>query len=129
MKYAFRLDWPPTINHYWKTRCVNGRPIVYATPAAKAYREAAADQRPTAPLLGRLAVSLELTMPDRRRRDIDNAAKAVLDAISHAGIWQDDSQIDKLLIERIGIEKPGCVDVVIEQLGGENGCRLDPDAA
>jgi crossover junction endodeoxyribonuclease RusA len=63
-------------------------------------------------------VSLELIEPDRRRRDIDNVAKAVLDACGHAGIWEDDSQVSKLYIARAGIEKPGCVDVIIEQLGG-----------
>lgn len=109
---SFRLDYPPTVNLYWRTW--NGRPVLSAQ--GRAYRSAAAEFRPESPLESRLAVCLQLTMPDRRKRDIDNVAKAVLDAIGHAGIWYDDCQVDKLLIERIGIEPPGCVDVIIEEL-------------
>ncbi|MEY4713325.1 MAG: hypothetical protein RIS88_2775 [Pseudomonadota bacterium] len=39
-------------------------------------------------------------MPDRRRRDLDNTLKATQDAMTHAGIWDDDSQIDDLRIVR-----------------------------
>jgi crossover junction endodeoxyribonuclease RusA len=51
-------------------------------------------------LAGRLDVRINLTMPDRRRRDLDNAMKPLLDALQHAGVYEDDSQIDRLLIER-----------------------------
>lgn len=108
----FRLDYPPTVNHYW--RVWNGRPILSAK--GRAYRTAAEEFRPAIPLSSRLAVSLQLTMPDRRKRDIDNVAKAVLDAIGHAGLWNDDCQVDRLLIERVAVEPPGCVDVIIEEL-------------
>jgi crossover junction endodeoxyribonuclease RusA len=109
---SFRLDYPPTVNLYW--RVWNGRPVLSAK--GRAYRSAAEEFRPPTPLDTRLAVRLRLTMPDRRKRDIDNVAKAVLDAIGHAGIWHDDSQVDRLLIERIAIEPPGCVDVIIEEI-------------
>lgn len=109
---TFRLDYPPSVNHYW--RSFRGQVVLSA--AGKQYRSAAAQYARTEPLTGRLSVSLELTMPDNRRRDIDNTAKAVLDAIGHAGIWVDDCQVDLLVIRRIGVEPPGCVDVVIEEV-------------
>lgn len=32
--------------------------------------------------------------PDARRRDIDNYNKALFDALTHAGIWEDDSRAE-----------------------------------
>lgn len=44
-------------------------------------------------------------MPDAKRRDLDNLLKAPLDAMQHAGIYLDDSQIRRLLIEHAGIDR------------------------
>ena len=64
-------------------------------------------------LAGRLAVDIELYPPDRRKIDIDNRIKALLDVMEHAGVYEDDSQIDKLTVERRAIEKHGAVVVKI----------------
>ena len=77
-------------------------------------REAASDpiSRPNAPLSGALAVLIEFTFerPKSRQRkglgttlkvckpDLDNAAKAVLDAIGEAGWWVDDAQVAVLIL-------------------------------
>ncbi|PJI15838.1 hypothetical protein CVE39_15810 [Enterobacter cloacae complex sp.] len=45
------------------------------------------------------AVEILLFPPDARRRDIDNYNKALFDALTHAGIWEDDSQVQKMLVE------------------------------
>ena len=62
-------------------------------------------------------------MPDRRKRDLDNLHKGILDGLTHAGVWKDDSQIDDLRIYRcraatgeLVIEKPGRVVVTIEAI-------------
>lgn len=39
--------------------------------------------------------------PDKRRRDLDNLGKSLLDSLQHAGLYQDDSQIDYLSFERM----------------------------
>lgn len=44
-------------------------------------------------------MSVKLYFGDKRRRDIDNAAKAVLDGCNGA-VYQDDSQIVRLEVER-----------------------------
>lgn len=96
----FDLPYPPTINTYWKHRVLRRRPIVYVSDAGVAYRTEI--KRLTGivrPLDGDLVVVVNLYPPDRRRRDIDNPIKALLDAMTHAGIWHDDSQIKKLTVE------------------------------
>ena len=70
------------------------------------------------PQLGtaRVAVTLALYPPDKRRRDVDNYSKAVLDLLTKASVWDDDSQIDRLTIERGPVVRGGRVDVEVIQL-------------
>jgi crossover junction endodeoxyribonuclease RusA len=51
---------------------------------------------------------LEITAhpPDRRRRDLDNLAKPVIDALKKAGIMEDDAQVKELFLSW-GPPKPG----------------------
>jgi crossover junction endodeoxyribonuclease RusA len=59
------------------------------------------------PADGRIALCMDAFPPDRRRRDLDNIAKPVLDALEHAGIYLDDGQIDLLLTRRRQTVKGG----------------------
>jgi len=63
----------------------------------------------------RLMVQIMLYMPDRRRRDIDNYSKALLDSLTGI-IWHDDEQIDLLAISREGIFKGGKVEMSVREL-------------
>lgn len=38
--------------------------------------------------------------PDRRKRDLDNLLKSLLDGLEGAGVFKDDAQIDDLQIVR-----------------------------
>jgi len=67
-------------------------------------------------LTGRLGMNIDAYPPDRRRRDLDNILKALLDSMEHAGVYKDDNQIDELSIIRRKVEKPGFVMVNIEEL-------------
>ena len=66
--------------------------------------------------VGRLRVEIEVYPPDRRKRDIDNVCIATLDALAKAGVYQDDSQIDVLLITRMGIVSGGCLEVKVQKV-------------
>jgi crossover junction endodeoxyribonuclease RusA len=68
-------------------------------------------------LQGRLAVTALLTMPDRRKRDIDNVSKCLLDSMQHAKVYNDDYQIDDWHVIRGDVKKPGWVDVEITEIG------------
>ncbi|AMO47598.1 Crossover junction endodeoxyribonuclease rusA [Enterobacter sp. FY-07] len=62
------------------------------------------------------AVEIILYPPDARRRDIDNYNKALFDALTHAGVWEDDSQVKRMLVEWGPVVKGGRVDMTITPL-------------
>ena len=72
------------------------------------------------PLAGDLAVNVRIHPPDRRRRDIDNIFKGLLDSLTHAGVWEDDSQIKHLEADMLEIVKKGQVIVEINELWSNN---------
>lgn len=95
------LPWPPTVNSYYsagqgKVRYISAKGRVFRDQVAQAI----AEQAPGLTLADRLYVEVVLHPPDRRTRDLDNYMKALLDALTHSGLWEDDSQIDQLSILR-----------------------------
>ncbi len=93
------LPFPPSVNHYY--RRVGPRTLI--SREGRRFRERvcallAAAKIPT--LEGLLRVEIEVYPPDRRRRDIDNLQKGLLDALEHGGVYRDDSQIVRLSIEK-----------------------------
>lgn len=113
------LPFPPSINTYWRHIAkgkLAGR--VLLSEKGREYRTEATgamlSQLGRMPkLAGRLAVTLAVNPPDRRRRDLDNMPKALLDALTHAQVILDDSQIDDLHIVRGAPTPGGCVVVSI----------------
>lgn len=68
----------------------------YLTKGARAYRSlvavaAHAQGLHSRMLPGPLEVEFSIAPPDRRARDADNLLKPVLDALTNAGVWVDDS--------------------------------------
>lgn len=92
------MPWPPSVNTYWRT--FQGRMII--SEKGRSYRKAVADQvlvqRGAKHYEGKLKVEIEAWRPDNRRRDLDNLLKAVLDSLTHAGVWADDGLIVDLRI-------------------------------
>ena len=54
----------------------------------------------------------------RRKDDLDNRFKAILDSLTAAGVWNDDSQIDELSIKRMPVMKGGKIVVMVETIHG-----------
>lgn len=109
------LPWPPTVNSYWRN--VGGRTLISA--AGRSYRKAVADQvliqRAAKHMDAALEVTIKAYRPDRRRRDLDNLFKAILDSLVHAGVMLDDALICDLRIfwaDEVG----GMVKVKIKEL-------------
>jgi crossover junction endodeoxyribonuclease RusA len=116
MKLPIRLElpFPPTVNTYW--RRVGHRTILSAS--ARAYRQKVEIALVDGSLGSRhealtcdLAVEIEFRPPDRRKRDIDNLPKGLLDALKHAGVYADDSQVRQLNL-RFGLPKAGGLSLV-----------------
>ncbi|QDU39702.1 Crossover junction endodeoxyribonuclease RusA [Maioricimonas rarisocia] len=94
----FVLPFPPSVNRYY-------RHVGYRTLLSREGREyrrqvcALLAGRVGQPLSGPLQVQLALYPPDRRRRDWDNFQKSVWDSLQHAGVYLDDSQVRRAVVE------------------------------
>ena len=100
------LPFPPSVNTYWRAPNkgpLKGRHLISAK--GRAYQSAACSaivdqlRRLPKPSTAPAAVEILLFPPDARRRDIDNYNKALFDALTHAGVWEDDSQVQRMLVE------------------------------
>jgi len=122
----FELPFPPSLNHLW--RRVGHRTLL--SRGGRAFRRAvrvALAARGVRPLDGPLAVTIDVHPPDRRRRDLDNLQKALLDALAHGGAYHDDAQIDDLHIRRCGCVPGGKVFVRVTP-HGQTGAAAAEDA-
>jgi crossover junction endodeoxyribonuclease RusA len=64
----------------------------------------------------KLKITMILRPRDKRKTDIDNRIKAVLDALEQAGVFDDDFQVDHLEMIRGEPLKGGLLHVVIEEI-------------
>ena len=107
------LSWPPTVNHYWKG---SGKHR-YICAEGKAYRQEVCLRRPKGEMiLTPVSVSILAHPPDRKRRDLDNILKCIMDSLAHAQIYKDDFQVEELHVYRKEARKPGCVKVTVKVL-------------
>lgn len=89
------LPYPPTLNHLHAV--VHGRKVLSAE--GRKYKQCAM-YLTSMVFADRCSVKLTVQQPDKRRRDLDNTIKPVLDALVFAGILIDDSLIDQLVVAR-----------------------------
>lgn len=96
---TLELPFPPSVNHYWRL----GKGHFYVSEAGRRYcqyvaRAALASRinddwmPPRFPRPSRVRLSIFAHPPDNRIRDLDNLLKVTLDALKHAGLYDDDSQ-------------------------------------
>ena len=112
---TFIFPIPPSVNHAWgRTR--SG--MMFVTKEGLAFRKA------VALIVGgvsfspksRLTVTIALHFDKKYRCDIDNRIKSLLDACQHAGLFEDDNQVDALHVFRMESVKGGKCVVDIETL-------------
>lgn len=113
MTTCLHLPWPPSTNGYW--RAFRGRQIL--SKKGREYKKRIrAEFQISEPLVGDLAIEMILYPPDRKRRDCDNYLKATLDAMTHVGLWVDDSQIKDMRIVMCSPERPGRICLTVNRI-------------
>jgi len=127
------LPYPPSINRYY--RHVGYRTLI--SREGRTFRKnvcallgGGGPRKP--PAGGRIALCMDAFPPDRRKRDLDNLQKPALDAMQHAGIYEDDSQIDLLLTRRREVVRDGRLAITVTDmplqrcpLCGQTVCDID----
>lgn len=130
------LPYPPSVNHYWNHKAVRSRQtkrwtvIKYLSKRAKTFREdvqgAVYEQLGRPPhLKQRLAIivyqhygpSSAESHGGGQAQDIDNCLKSLFDALEWCRVYQNDSQIDELLVVRKRRAAIGRVEIVIKSIG------------
>ena len=126
MHPVFHLPFPPSANTYYRAipRRIKGRlrAVNILSEKGREYPKKckiAIGFWPHEPITGRLMMLVDLFPPDKRKRDLDNYIKPLQDALTKCRIFEDDSQIDILLINRREIVPGGKVIVTIK--GAEHG--------
>lgn len=124
--FEVMLPFPPSVNHYWHTtvrRKRGGVPTIqrYISEAGKSFRANAIKQcvlfsRGTYPVDGRIGCEVILAPPDKRKRDVDNYTKGVLDALEAAGVFLDDNQVKEIVVRMTEPVAPGMTRVRLWQL-------------
>ncbi|NDJ59425.1 RusA family crossover junction endodeoxyribonuclease [Enterobacteriaceae bacterium 4M9] len=115
-EYRITLPWPPSNNRYWR----HSRGIHYISDWGKRYRKAVIEiiskKQLDQKITPRLKITIHAAPPDHRKRDLDNLPKAVFDALTSAGFWLDDSQIDDMRIKRCQVVNGGQLVLVVTEI-------------
>jgi crossover junction endodeoxyribonuclease RusA len=108
----YELPYPPTVNTYWRN--LSDRTLI--SRKGRLYRKEVAAilmMHRARPMLGALVLWIKVYPPDRRKRDLDNILKALLDALQHGGAFENDNQIADLHVSRRSVQPGGAVFVQI----------------
>ncbi len=105
MKAKLTLPLPPSVNNYYGHHCKFRSAAVYIKPKGKTYRRQVLDYvirnnyqfQANIPL----SITIAFTPATKHKQDIDNILKCLLDALTQAKVWEDDSLIYLLKIEKM----------------------------
>lgn len=117
--FSIDLPWPPSVNHYYR----HVGPRVLISKEGRVYQKLVKEilaRHGVQRMACEVEVTLDVFPPDRRRRDIDNVQKALLDALQKGGAYEDDYQIRKLTTERWEVVENGRVTVMVKEAGRRN---------
>jgi crossover junction endodeoxyribonuclease RusA len=110
---SFTIPYPHgiSVNKVWK-RSARG---IYVDKDVLYYKMDVKSKCNTLEAFGKekVCVSISMFPPDNRRRDVDNILKVTLDALTYAGLIEDDSQIMQLLVRKFDKVKAGKLDILI----------------
>lgn len=109
------LPWPPTVNHYYTV--ARGRKILSTKGRAyKAYAVKCMTVQRIAKLDAEAApfgLHILARPPDKRRRDLDNLLKPIIDSLVDYGAIPDDWMVHDIRIQRLNRIDDGQIEVQI----------------
>lgn len=113
------LPFPPSLNVYWR----NFRGRMVLSQKGRDYKQAIAEyvSENNIPKYGeqKLKITMILQPRDKRKIDIDNRIKCVLDSLQDAGVFDDDFHVDELHVMRGEQVKGGKLLLTIEVIKDE----------
>lgn len=99
------LPFPPSVNHYWR-HTKQGRH--YISDEGKRFQSQVFMRcMAEMPFTQAVEISVEVTMPDNRPRDLDNLWKVLLDSLAKAKIIEDDcwQKVPSIAMKAVGVSK------------------------
>ena len=112
------MDFPPSVNRLWRTS-KNG--LMYRSKEYTDWRKKTAwelsIQAKFKQVSGAYKITVKAVRPDKRRRDLDNLIKSISDVLVAAGVIEDDSLCEHLVMMWVS-EGPAC-HVMVEGVGNE----------
>ena len=94
------LPYPPSVNTYWRS---NGKRRFISKAGVEFTKEVDfVVKQGKYPSFGpnKVAMSIMIHPRSKRKFDLDNTLKAILDALMKAGVYNDDSQVDYIEIAK-----------------------------
>ena len=131
----FTLPYPPSVNMYWRHRVVRPKggtkpmAITYISKAGKDYKAKVAEKLRGYPMWDpvlELVLYVDLYPPDRRKRDVDNVLKAIMDSMEGL-LYESDCQIGHVQVIRREPVKGGRIVIEITERDPGSGYGDDFD--
>lgn len=118
---SFDMPYPPSVNQYWTPQSKGRFAELRLSDKGRKYRGVAAgillsQYIPKKKILDRVSITIEVYPPDKRRRDLDNLPKGLLDAITRYEFWDDDSQVDEMRVIRKHVVKNGLIKINVRKI-------------
>ena len=117
--YSLTLPYPPSLNSLYKI-APKPYPHIYLSAKGKEYKKLVNEYIHTNDLVLKanipLSVTVVITPPDNRKRDLDNLFKILFDSLTGAEFWEDDVYVKALNVSYKEPNKPGGLLLTIKPL-------------
>lgn len=116
------LPYPPSVNSYWLAnghrRYISKEGVAFTQAVDFIVKQSGAKSFEEK----KVAISVMIHPRSRRKFDLDNTLKAILDALMKAGMYNDDSQIEYIEIARgEAVDGGKAVVHLYDYIGDEHG--------